>query len=154
MQKELPFSCLLLATSPELNVIHKGVSMVKGKHKTVTFDAMVKFFMHQYNIPTKKDIEKLFTRLDRLEKLIRTTQGKTTRRGPDRTGAAKTKKGKDALTASDIVYGIIKRSKKGMKISDIKLKTEFEDKKLRNILFRLHNLGRIKRLSRGIYTAV
>jgi hypothetical protein len=127
--------------------------MVRGKHKTVTFDTMVKFFIHQYNIPTKKDIEKLHARLDRLEKLIRTSQRKTTRRGLDKTGAVKTKRGKDALTASDLVYGIIKRSKKGLKISDIKLKTEFEDKKLRNILFRLHSLGRIKRLSRGIYTS-
>ncbi len=125
--------------------------MVRGKHKAVTFDTMVKFFIHQYNIPTKKDIEKLHTRLDRLEKLIRTTQRKSTRRSPDKTDAAKTKNGKDSLTASGVVYGIINRSKKGLKISDIKLKTEFEDKKLRNILFRLHKLGRIKRHSRGIY---
>ncbi|MBW1865947.1 MAG: hypothetical protein JRI64_10060 [Deltaproteobacteria bacterium] len=127
--------------------------MVRGKHKTVTFDAMVKFFIQQYDIPTKKDIEKLYTRLDRLEKLIRTTQRKATRQGPGKTGAAKTKKGKNVLTASDVVFGTIKRSKKGLKISDIKLKTKFEDKKLRNILFRLHKLGRIKRLSRGIYTS-
>jgi len=127
--------------------------MVKGKHKTVTFDAMVKFFIQQYDIPTKKDIEKLYTRLDRLEKLIRTTQRKATRQGYSKTGAAKTKKGKNVLTASDVVFGTIKRSKKGLKISDIKLKTKFEDKKLRNILFRLYSLGRIKRLSRGIYTS-
>ena len=127
--------------------------MVKGKHKTVTFDTMVKFFIRQYDIPTKKDIEKLYTRLDRIEKLIRTTQSKNARRGPVKTSVAKTKKGKNTLTASDVVYGIIKRSKKGLKISDIKLKTEFEDKKLRNILFRLYSLGRIKRLSRGIYTS-
>jgi len=153
MQQELWFSGFLLATSPEFNAIHKEGSMVKGKHKTVTFDAMVKFFMQQYNIPTKKDIEKLYTRLDRLEKLIRTTQGKTARRVSGKTGTAKTKRGKDSLTASDVVYGAIKRSKKGLKISDIKLKTEFEDKKLRNILFRLHDLGRIKRISRGVYTS-
>ena len=62
--------------------------MVRGKHKTVTFDAMVKFFIQQYDIPTKKDIEKLYTRLDRLEKLIRTTQRKATRQGSGKTGAA------------------------------------------------------------------
>lgn len=127
--------------------------MVKGKHKTVTFDTMVKFFLHQYDIPTKKDVEKLHTRLDRLEKLIRTSQRKATRRGSGKTGVAESKKDKNALTASDIVYGVIKQSKKGLKISDIKLKTEFEDKKLRNILFRLYSLGRIKRLSRGVYTS-
>ena len=127
--------------------------MKRGKHKAVTFDTMVKFFLHQYDIPTKKDIDKLHTRLDRLEKLIRTTQTKSRRRGSGKTGAAEIKKGKNVLTASDVVYSTIKRSKKGLKISDIKLKTEFEDKKLRNSLFRLHSLGRIKRLSRGIYTS-
>lgn len=127
--------------------------MTRGKHKTVTFDAMVKFFIQQYDIPTKKDVDKLHARLDRIEKLIRNTRTKAARRGSGKTGAALSKKGKDALTASDVVYGIIKRSKKGLKISDIKLKTEFEDKKLRNILFRLYSLGRIKRLSRGVYTS-
>ncbi len=133
--------------------VHKEVSMVKGKHKAVSFDTMVKFFIHQYDIPTKKDVEKLHTRLDRLEKLIRTTQRKPPRQGPGKTGVSVAKKDKNTLTASDIVYGVIKQSKKGLKISEIKLKTEFEDKKLRNILFRLYSLGRIKRLSRGIYTS-
>jgi hypothetical protein len=146
--------CRLLTVSPEFNIIHKEVSMTRGKHKAVTFDTMIKFFIHQYNIPTKRDIEKLFTRLDRLEKLIRSTQTKTTRRSSAKTGVAKAKNGKDALIASDVVYGIINRSKKELTISDIKLKTEYEDKKLRNILFRLHSLGRIKRLNRGIYTSV
>ena len=127
--------------------------MKRGKHKAVTFDAMVKFFIQQYDIPTKKDINKLHTRLDRLEKMIRTTQTKSRRRGSGKTGAAEIRKSKNVLTASDVVYSTIKRSKKGLKISDIKRKTEFEDKKLRNILFRLHSLGRIKRLSRGIYTS-
>lgn len=143
----------LLTASPDFNTILEEVSMIRGKHKTVTFDTMVKFFIHQYDIPTKKDIERLHTRLDRLEKLIRTTQIKGTQRSSGKTGVAAAKKGKGGLTASDIVYGIIERSKKELTISDIKLKTEFEDKKLRNILFRLHNLGRIKRLSRGIYTS-
>jgi len=127
--------------------------MTRGKHKAVTFDAMVKFFLHQYDIPTKKDVEKLYNRMDRLEKLIRAGQTKSSRKGPGKTGASEAKKGEKSLTASDVVYGIIKRSKKGLKISDIKFKTGFEDKKLRNILFRLHSLGRIKRLSRGIYTS-
>ena len=127
--------------------------MVRKKHKSVTFDAMVKFFMQQYDIPTKKDIEKLYMSMDRLEKLIRTTQTKAARRASVHTGTAQAKKDRQTLTASDVVYDLIKGSKKELTISDIKLKTGFEDKKLRNILFRLHNMGRIKRLSRGIYTS-
>jgi len=128
--------------------------MVRGKRKTVTFDAMVKFFMQHYEIPTKKDVDRLYARLDRLEKLIRAGQSKA-RQAPGAKGSpgAATRTGKQALTASDRVYGIIKRSKNGLSISDIKRKTQFEDKKLRNILFRLNSLGRIKRISRGVYTA-
>ena len=44
--------------------------MAMKKRKQVSFDAMVKFFMQYYNIPTKKDIEKLMNKMDRLEKLI------------------------------------------------------------------------------------
>jgi len=32
--------------------------------KSVSFDAMVHFFMKRYDIPTKRDIEKLMTMLD------------------------------------------------------------------------------------------
>ena len=47
--------------------------MPKKRRKTVSFDAMVKFFLSTYDIPTKQDIKKLMDRLDRLEKLIMTT---------------------------------------------------------------------------------
>jgi len=40
--------------------------MTRKKGKPVSFDAMVKFFMQSYNIPTKKDMNKLMDRLDRL----------------------------------------------------------------------------------------
>jgi len=128
--------------------------MVKGKRKTVTFDAMVKFFMQHYDIPTKKDVDKIHARLDRLEKLIRSNQTKSRRIASDKTGAKSTaKRGKRTPTASDRVFSIIKRSQNGLNIADIKRKTDYDDKKLRNILFRLHSLKRIKRVSRGIYTA-
>ncbi len=128
--------------------------MVKGKRKTVTFDAMIKFFMQHYDIPTKKDVEKIHARLDKLEKLIRSGQSKSRRIASGKAGAKSTaKRGTRMPTASDRVYAIIKRSRKGLNIADIKRKTDYDDKKLRNILFRLHSLKRIKRVSRGIYTA-
>ena len=54
--------------------------MAKRKSKTVTFDAMVKFFMQTYDIPTKKDVDKLLARLDRIEKLLKSS-GISRRRG-------------------------------------------------------------------------
>jgi len=43
------------------------------KKKSVSFDAMVKFFMKHYNIPTRRDIERLMTKLERLETMVKDT---------------------------------------------------------------------------------
>jgi hypothetical protein len=128
--------------------------MVRRKRKAVSFDAMVKFFIRNYDIPTKKDMEILNGRLERIENYI--MMQPAARRS---SGAAKKKSGgrtikaRSAMTASDRVYNFIKRSGSGLKFADIKAKTAYEEKKLRNIIFRLHSTQRIKRVSRGLYTA-
>ena len=123
--------------------------MIKKKGKAISFDAMVKFFMQNYNIPTKKDVDKLMAKLDRIENLLRATASMDSYPVKNRVSRRKT-----ALTAIDIVYDVIKRSRKGLGFSDIQAKTGFGDKKIRNIIFRLNKNGKIKRKSRGIYTAV
>jgi hypothetical protein len=55
------------------------------------------------------------------------------------------------VTATDKVLKIINRSKKGVDIATLKKKTGFEDKKLRNIIFRANKEGKIKRAGRGLY---
>ena len=55
------------------------------------------------------------------------------------------------ITATDKVLKIINRSKKGVDIATLKKKTGFEDKKLRNIIFRANKEGKIKRAGRGLY---
>ena len=121
--------------------------MPKRKGKAPSFDAMVKFFMQQYNIPTKKDVDRLMAKLDHLENLINQSA-----MSPDnadvRIGRRKT-----ALTAIDIVLDAIKRSKQGIGFAAIQAKTGFDEKKIRNIIFRLNKIGKIKRKSRGIYIA-
>ena len=49
--------------------------MPRRKGKAISFDAMVKFFMQNYNIPTKKDVDQLMIRMDRLENLIKSSMG-------------------------------------------------------------------------------
>ena len=122
--------------------------MPKRKGKTPSFDAMVKFFMRQYNIPTKKDVDRLLVRLDRLENLI-----KQSALSPDNAGVRIGRR-KTALTAIDVVLDVIKRSKQGIGFAAIQAITGFEEKKIRNIIFRLSKIGKIKRKSRGIYIAV
>lgn len=129
--------------------------MPKKRKKPVSFDAMVKFFMSTYDIPTKKDISKLMDKLDRLERLIRTTapHGKKKQVIAPNLSGGKGVQGKVVATASDEVFNVIKRFNNGAGFSDIQDRTGFGDKKIRNILFRLNKLGKIRRKNRGIYIA-
>ena len=56
-----------------------------------------------------------------------------------------------ALTATDQVLKVIKLSRKGADVPTIKAKTGFEDKKVRNIVFRASKDGKIKKAGRGVY---
>jgi len=46
---------------------------------------------------------------------------------------------------------LIKRAKKGADVPTLIKKTGFEDKKIRNIVFRAFKQGKIKKVGRGIY---
>jgi len=58
-----------------------------------------------------------------------------------------------ALTATDQVVNIIKRSKKGVDAPTLMKKTGLADKTVRNILFRAGKQRKIKRSGRGVYVA-
>jgi hypothetical protein len=121
--------------------------MPRKKGKSVSFDAMVKFFMHTYNIPTKQDMDRLNARLDRIERLLINAEAGKGRRNPG--GKAS---GKQSLnTASDLVLEVIQRNGEGIGFGDIQVQTGFGEKKLRNIIFRLNKTGKIRRKTRGIY---
>ena len=127
--------------------------MAKSK-KNMTFDGMVKFFLQYYKIPTRKDIEKLMKRMDQIETLIK---NKWMDAGKSRAGlgqAINAGMDKKNMTASDEVLQVITEAgPEGASFAEIKDKTEFADKKLRNIIFRLNKLEKITRVSRGIYAA-
>ena len=129
--------------------------MVKKKGKSVSFDAMVKFFLQHYNIPTKRDVDKLIERMDRLEKAIKASKlyGESTRTTGSKSSKAVTSASKSAESSTDRVLEVIKRFKKGIGFSEIRTRTGFGEKKLRNIIYRLHKTGKIIRKSRGIYIA-
>ena len=129
--------------------------MPRKRGKSISFDAMVKFFMQSYGIPTKRDIEKLMARLDRLEELIKAMAVSGRRSRIARTNAAKTgtANGGSVKTASDSVLEVIKASRDGIDFADIRQRIGYDDKKLRNIIFRLNKTGKIRRIRRGIYMA-
>ena len=128
--------------------------MTKRKGKSVSFDAMVKFFLQYYNIPTRKDIDKLMAKMDRLEKLIKpTVAGKSRRVSGSKAARGRAIAGRSAETSADITLDVIKRFRKGVGFAEIQARTGFGEKKLRNIIFRLHKMEKIVRKSRGIYLA-
>lgn len=70
-----------------------------------------------------------------------------------KTSAKKASTGKKAgqTTATDQILKIIKRAKSGVDVPTLKKKTGFDDKKVRNIVFRAAKEGRIKKSGRGVY---
>ena len=55
--------------------------------------------------------------------------------------------------ASDKVLEVIQNQEQGADFKKIKAETKFDDKKIRNIIFRLHKLGQIEKVKRGVYKA-
>ncbi|MBW2642561.1 MAG: hypothetical protein JRC89_04115 [Deltaproteobacteria bacterium] len=70
----------------------------------------------------------------------------------DRTSSEKTGLRKTArLTDTAQFLNIIKRSKKGVDVAALKQKTGFDEKKIRNMIYKAHKKGIIRRGGRGIY---
>jgi hypothetical protein len=130
--------------------------VTRKKGKPVSFDAMVKFFMMNYNIATRSDIEKVMGRIDRLEQLVRAMMLPENRKntaGID-INSITMSKGCPVMTASDIVMETVRRFPAAAGFAEIQVATGFGEKKLRNIIFRLHKQKKLRRIKRGTYTAV
>ena len=104
----------------------------------------------------ERKMEKLLKALDKgkATKTKRRTQKVTTRtvkvkRAPAKKVPARKKRLK--LTATEQVLRVIKRSRKGVDVPTLKKRTGFEDKKVRNIIFRTSKECKIKKVGRGIY---
>jgi len=124
-----------------------------GKTKHVTLDAAFKSLLKDYGIPSKKEIDRINAKIDRMEKMLKRTTSAADKKSAPRAASAKSG-GSRRMSATNVVLDTIKRSKKGADFASLQSKTGFDEKKLRNIIFRLHKLGKIKRVSRGLYEAV
>ncbi|MDX9817666.1 MAG: hypothetical protein RBT16_02050 [Desulfococcus multivorans] len=120
--------------------------MSTRKKKNVNLNALVRMFLREYNIPTKKDVDRLMARIDRLEQLIKLDMESSRPKRPQpKVGSGK--------AASDEVLAVIQDFQNGIQFAKIKNITGFEEKKLRNIIYRLHRMGKIERINRGTYIA-
>ena len=73
----------------------------------------------------------------------------STKKAPAKKAVAKKKTAQ--ATATDKILRIVKLSKKGVDVPTLKKKTGFDDKKVRNIVFRASKEGKIKKSGRGMY---
>ena len=106
-----------------------------------------------------KDIQSLGKTLDRLLKAVEKdnkSKAKPAKKVAAKKAPAKIASAKKAAppTATDEILKIIRRSKKGVDAPTLIKKTGFNQKKVRNILFRTYKQGKIKRLEKGIYIGV
>ena len=111
----------------------------------------------------KRDIKALEKKMEKLlvahgkpqkPKAVKKAKRKTVKAKTKRAAAVKkAAPGKKAakMTATEKILKIIKRSRKGVDVPTLKTKTGFEDKKVRNIIFRASKEGKIKKVGRGIY---
>ena len=129
---------------------------MKRRRRSYSVDAVVRFFLQYYGIPTKQDIDKILKRMDRLEAAVKGTRvsGRTARKAGGRKiagGEGRVARSRPRMTATEKVLSIVRRSRKGVDVPGLKAKSGFEDKKIRNIIFRLSKQGTIKRVGRGLY---
>ena len=111
----------------------------------------------------KKDIVALQKKMEKLlkayekpakPKAAKKPKRKVVRAKPKRAVKARKttrRKKAPAMTATEQVLRIIGRSRKGVDVPMLKTKTGFDDKKVRNIVFRASKEGKIKKIGRGIY---
>lgn len=123
------------------------------KATQISMDAAFKQILREQGLLTKKDMEKLASRIDRLERVVKKAAAAVAKGGAVERKKAVKGTGLRRLSATSVVLESVKRSKKGATFAALQKKTGFEEKKLRNIIFRLHKLGQIQRSGRGVYKA-
>ena len=110
------------------------------------WEGFIKMLLHRLDIPSKEDIAALHGRLDKLEQLIYQKQPLGKKNGNQKPAKKK--------SASAIVLEVIGNHPDGTNFKTIKAATGYDDKKLRNIIFRLDKIKKIQRVSRGIYKTI
>jgi len=107
--------------------------MTKRSGKSVSFDAMIKFFMIRFEIPTRQDFQKIVSRLDQLEKTIKknTLCGKPKRSGSSKVGGGNIRMSGSGqtLNASEVILKAIMGSAQGLDYAGISEITHFDEKK-------------------------
>ena len=152
------------------------------KQKPGNLDALVEFAIEHFKIPMKKEIDglvkkteqsllrlkmptraefnRLVKRIDALEKAVKGREKATKKTAGRKKGSPKAagkkrppSRTKSQVTASEKVLKMMRKHGTAVTVATLKARTGFEDKKLRNIVFRLSKQGHIEKTGRGLYRA-
>ncbi len=122
--------------------------MNRKRSKSPSFDAIIKFFLMRHEIVTRKDLQKIIDRLEAIENLLRGVGGQLPKRPssvvpkPERS---------DGRSAYQHIYDLFRETGQEFKVTEIREMTGYNDKKVRNIVYRLLKAGKIQRTYRGRY---
>lgn len=158
-----------------------GAGLMKKKQKPFTIEPLVEFVVDRFKVPTKKEIDRLIKKIeqslvalrmptkanfDRLTKRVEALEKALKAQKSSTRVAAHTKAGKKItakkrpvsgakpqMTDSERVLRVMRKYPAGVDVVTLKARTGFEDKKIRNIVFRLSKKDKIKRAGRGVYKA-
>jgi len=100
-----------------------------------------------------KQVEKITKQVDKFQPAKKAPVKKAAAK---KVAAKKTPAKKKAAPASgktvlDSVFDVIKRSRKGASIAELRSKTKLDARQLSNALYKLSKKGKVKTKSRGIY---
>jgi len=99
-----------------------------------------------------KDLKRLTQKTDKMMKQLEKLEKAQAAKKPKAKAVKKVVVKKRAkLSASGTVLAIVKRSRKGVDKATLIKKTGFEDKKIRDITYRLRKQRKIKRDRKGLY---
>ena len=119
-------------------------------------NSVAQLLLKALDIPTKEDIQLLMAKIERIERLIKTGKvdnssikknlSKNLSSEGEIEGELKPKK-----TGANVILSIIQNADEGITFNEIKKKSGFEEKRIRNIIFRLNKAGKVKNIRRGVY---
>jgi hypothetical protein len=95
---------------------------------------------------TTQDVPIMINKLEK-EWAPNTSRSKVGTKGVKRTVARKSAK----VTATGMVFEVIRRSRKGVNMAALRKKTGFDEKKIRNIVYRLKKQEKIRSVLKGVY---
>jgi len=99
-----------------------------------------------------KSLASLAKQVEKLSQQVATAQPAKKAAAPRKAPAQKTKAAAaGGKTVLDSVYDVIKRTKKGVTVAQLKQKTNLDARQLSNALYKLSKKGQVYAKSRGLY---